>query len=241
MNGLKLLRDKKFTSIWKQTVNGANVLDIEEPSIKRLRKVPKRFEFNCTSTSQAHIFNNAEDYYRKIYYEIFDTTVTSLETRFETETIQLLNKFEQFVTGSGNVHVTEVTNFYKDFDGIRLELHRDIFLDKAKRSNQIIRTLNDVVNILKTDKALREVVEEYSRLIRILLTVPGSSCTNERSFSVLRRLKNYLRTTMKQQRLNDLMILHVYKNLVKDLDINKMLNTFITRCEQRGRIFSVIS
>lgn len=146
-NNLQLLRDKKFKIIWKKAVDGANMLDIEEASIKRPRKIPKRLQLS--SASQTHFFQTAENYYRKMYYEIFDITVTSLETRFDTETIRLLNKFEQFITGFENVDVTEITNFYKDFDERRLLLQRDMFLDTAKKQKHVIRTLKDVVALLK--------------------------------------------------------------------------------------------
>jgi len=42
----------------------------------------------------------------------------------------------------------------------------------------------------------------------LLLVVPATSATAERSFSALRWLKIYLRATMGQARLNSLLILH---------------------------------
>ncbi|EFN62610.1 hypothetical protein EAG_00420, partial [Camponotus floridanus] len=63
--------------------------------------------------------------------------------------------------------------------------------------------------------------------IKLLMTIPGSSCTNERSFSVLRRLKNYLRTTMLQDRLNHVAILHIYNDITDKLDIEILMDEFI--------------
>ena len=48
-----------------------------------------------------------------------------------------------------------------------------------------------------------------SIVIRILLTLPASVASAERSFSKLKLIKNYLRTTMSQDRLSDLGILSV--------------------------------
>jgi len=43
---------------------------------------------------------------------------------------------------------------------------------------------------------------DVEQLIRLMLLWPVSSCAAERSFSALRRLKNWLQSTMTQQRLN---------------------------------------
>ena len=45
-----------------------------------------------------------------------------------------------------------------------------------------------------------------------MMVLPVTSCEAERSFSTLRRLKTYLRTTMSQERLNGLALLNVYNS-----------------------------
>jgi len=57
---------------------------------------------------------------------------------------------------------------------------------------------------------------EVERLITLLLVVPVSSATAERSFSALRRLKTFLRATISQHRLNHLAVLHVHKDKVDE-------------------------
>ena len=48
-------------------------------------------------------------------------------------------------------------------------------------------------------------------ILSIFLTKPVSSASSERSFSAMRRIKNYLRTlTMRDERLSNLSLLHVY-------------------------------
>ena len=58
------------------------------------------------------------------------------------------------------------------------------------------------------------------------------------SFSALRRVKNYLRMTMSQERLNYLMILHVHKDRTDAHDIKSILNEFVGDSEHRSRIFA---
>ena len=74
---------------------------------------------------------------------------------------------------------------------------------------------------------------EVEKLIRIYLTIPMSNATAERSFSALKRLKTYLRATMGQKRLNHLTFLHVHKDLTDNLDLNKILKTFVLINDRR--------
>lgn len=74
---------------------------------------------------------------------------------------------------------------------------------------------------------------EFNKLLKIILAV--SSCTVERSFSTLRRLKTFLRSTMTQNRLNDIALLHVHRN--EDIDIEQIANSFINSTKLRQNTF----
>jgi len=70
-----------------------------------------------------------------------------------------------------------------------------------------------------------------------MLTVPVSSCTAERSFSALRRLKTFLRSTMKQTRLNDVVLLNVYKQ--EEINNENIANKFIKTTKVRQNTFQI--
>lgn len=55
-------------------------------------------------------------------------------------------------------------------------------------------------------------------LLQIFATIPITTAIAERSFSSLRRLKNYMRSTMSEDRLNGLAVLHIHKHLPIDID-----------------------
>ena len=65
-----------------------------------------------------------------------------------------------------------------------------------------------------------------ARLYRLILTLPATSCSCERSFLALKFVKNNLRTTMTQERLNDLMILAVEAE-IKTSSSNGCRGTFL--------------
>jgi hypothetical protein len=87
-------------------------------------------------------------------------------------------------------------------------------LTTAKPSN-----LKDTLNV-----ANEELYPSISTVLSILYTMPASTATTERSFSVLRRLKTYLRTTMLQDRLTSLAVLHVHRDI--DIDIDRVMRSF---------------
>ena len=59
------------------------------------------------------------------------------------------------------------------------------------------------------------------------------NATSERSFSSLCRVKTYLRNTMGQERLNNLMTLHAHKEIIDSLDLDAIANEFIVNSEHR--------
>ena len=53
-------------------------------------------------------------------------------------------------------------------------------------------------------------MSEVKKLQRIYYTLPVTAATAERTFSAMRKLKNYMRATMTQKRLNNKMLMHCY-------------------------------
>ena len=74
--------------------------------------------------------------------------------------------------------------------------------------------------------------------IQLLIVVPATSATAERSFSC-RRVKTWLRSTMSQTRLNNTVLLHAHRHLTPD--ISTVTNDFINLNDQRRRIFGAAS
>ena len=79
-------------------------------------------------------------------------------------------------------------------------------------------------------------LSQVRHLLQLILVMPATNASSERSFSALCRLKNYLRTTMKQERLNHLMVMHVHKERTDKLDLKSVLNNFISDSEHRTTV-----
>lgn len=141
---------------------------------------------------------------------MFDRVLMSLKERFETNTFSHLDELEIFSIG-GDVDTKKIIDFYNDdFEEEKLLRDHQTFLDINQRKNVQLGYVKDVVTFFEKNNWCAGLVPEYFKLIQLLLTIPGSTCTNERSFSSLRRLKNYpLYSTMLQDRLNNIAILHL--------------------------------
>ena len=79
----------------------------------------------------------------------------------------------------------------------------------------------------------RSLLSEVCLLLQLILVLPATNATSERSFSALRRVKSYLRNTMGQKRLNSLMVLHVHKDLTDKLNLKDVANEFVGAAECR--------
>ncbi|PIK39824.1 hypothetical protein BSL78_23332 [Apostichopus japonicus] len=65
--------------------------------------------------------------------------------------------------------------------------------------------------------AVRAMFGEVEALLWLLLVSSASSTEAERSFSALRRLKTWLRSTMTQQRLNHVMVCYIHRERLAQL------------------------
>ena len=70
--------------------------------------------------------------------------------------------------------------------------------------------------------------------LRIYLCLVVSNCTEERSFSKLRRIQNYLRSSIVQEKLCMLSLISMEHEICKDTDLEAIINDF--GCKKCGVI-----
>ena len=73
-------------------------------------------------------------------------------------------------------------------------------------------------------------------LLKFLIVMPATNAISERSFSAHRRLKNYMRSTMSQERLNHLLVLHTHKDYTDSLELIAVTIEFVSFSEHRIQI-----
>ena len=69
---------------------------------------------------------------------------------------------------------------------------------------------------------------------RILLTISVAVASTERTFSKLKLIKSYLRSTMSQKRLNELAILSIEKKkILENLEYKNLISNFASQKARR--------
>ena len=76
-------------------------------------------------------------------------------------------------------------------------------------------------------------------ILQILITIPISSASCERSISTLRNLKTYLRSAMVQDRLNGLALMHGHREM--ELDIEQIIDLFANLHPRRIRMENILN
>ena len=109
---------------------------------------------------------------------------------------------------------------------------------KTSQSLKVLKvtSVRTVCEIMQSVPVAQEMSCEVDKLLRIYLTIPVTTATAERSFSALRRIKTYLRSTMSEERLNKIMLLHVHKDLCDSTDLSKIAQMFVS-CNSRRQGF----
>ena len=72
---------------------------------------------------------------------------------------------------------------------------------------------------------------------RVLLTIPMTVASAERSFSKLKLLKSYMRTTMTQERLNDLTTIALEGDMLEKINYEDMIEHFISKNTKKMMVF----
>ena len=87
------------------------------------------------------------------------------------------------------------------------------------------------------DATARQMFSEVSKLLALILSLPCTVASAERSFSMLRRLKSYLRESIGQSRLTHLTLMHVHKERLHKLDIKELKRRFVEKTPERMSVF----
>jgi len=230
--------DSSFILFWDLVEEKSQSLNIGAPRLPRQRKRPARFEYGHAS---AEFTSDPKDYYKRIYYEALDLIIMSIMERFDQPGYALYSNLEQLLLKSVKhedyeEELKSVSELYQS------DLHiEDLKVQLLTLSSQNIcsnPTFSDILDYLQTlDKPARNLYCEVVTVVKLLLVMPASNATSERSFSALRRIKTYLRTTMTQERLNNLMLLHVHQDLLDKIDLLEVAEDFVSDSKHRLSLF----
>lgn len=174
--------------------------------------------------------DTAEQYFKRAYFLPFiDTCLSQLKERFEQQTAiayQMSTVIPAFMDNCTFSQLEPAAKFYSTFlDGDTLALQTEYTRWQLYWSRQPASTRrpDKILEALQTASQLGT-YPLLTTLMRIFTTLPVTTATGERSFSALKYIKNYLRSTMGEERLNGLAHLYINRDIV--LDYNAVIDEF---------------
>ena len=215
---------------------------MEYPTLPCKGRPCKRYD---SGSSEVDRPGNVQDMYRRIFIEALDLIICGIQTRFDQPGYQVYCKLENLLKAANKENLDEelqfVTEFYGDLNIDQLRLYLDIMSQNLPKFNGRYTLQYVVVYLRDLTPIQRVLVSQVCTLVSLILVLPATNATSERSFSTLRRIKTFLRSTMTQVRLNNAMLLHIYSNMTESLNLIDIGNDFIFDSEHRLTLFGKFS
>lgn len=231
--------DEAFDLFWANVLLQQDQMGINDPALPRKRKVPARLE---VGTSESHYPLTPKDLYRQEYFQCLDLIGSYIKDRFNQPGYNTLKQVENLVIKSArkedyHAELDFVLKHYSDdLDPLLLGTQLELLATAMTSTNK--PTLRDVIDYVRSlSPGQRVSMSQVCVLLTLILVMPATNAVSERSASSLRRIKTYLRSTMCQQRLNNLMILHTHKERTDTLDLTQCLKDFTLSSDHRTDLF----
>ncbi|CAK6976724.1 zinc finger MYM-type protein 1-like [Scomber scombrus] len=163
------------------------------------------------------------------FYPVIDRLVNELRKRFSTDAGDVLSgvsalnpKHKSFL--DQRCLLTMAHNYGITEDNLNAELHqvRRLLERKSQQGHSVTTTLE----LLTLMAPYKDAFTDLYKLLCISLTLPVTSASCERSFSCLRRLKNYLRSTSGDARSSNLGLLAINIKRARALNVDKIIDAF---------------
>ena len=207
-----------FESLWGKMTALADRIDVQLEKPRAAIRMKHR--------STAGDANDTACLYFKVnvFFPFIDHCVAQLEERFPED------KSAMFLASKlmpNKIRTMTSIEMAKVFEWYSPDLPEgSTFQMEIQRWKDFCDDLNDTPKSLAESFVLSdpEYYPDIHEIFHILLTMPVGSVPCERSISALRRFKSWNRTTMTEDRLNGLALLHTHKD--KDVDRVRMLDKF---------------
>lgn len=171
-----------------------------------------------------------------MFYLLFYRFVNELDKRFNDTNNNIILTNINFISSSPDYfnfkspYLKTFLNHYSYFkiDPVHLESEFIIAKNLLSQSKNIDRKdgVHDLYSISKYLFQIPNSFPETLKIISILMTLPVTTASNERFFSSLKRVKSYLRLTMTDKRLNDLMVINVESDESSKIDLQEAVDIF---------------
>ena len=245
-------KDDQFQLFYDADKKAANSIKrIAQPAVPRKRKRPNYSIIQYVvgyegPASNAHYPETTEKYFKQMYFEALDAVVNAMEDHFEQPALKKFMNVEQLFLKTVNNQDASVelkavkTDFDGDFNADQLESELHLLATIFKDSKPV--DFHDICKTLQAmDKDVRPMIKSIWTITRMVLTSGATSATPERSFSMQRRIKTWLRSTMGQKRYNSLSVLNAHTDVVDKLSLVEVAERFTAAQDKRRNDFGTFA
>lgn len=237
--------ESRFNSFYEDVLKQSSGLT-DEPSLPRYRKRPRRFD----EGEQPHCYQIPKERYRHLYFEALECAYGEVERRFKQADFQVIQSLECLLIKAANNQKAEpeeclMKYLEKDINVQTFCTQLTMVADMIKTAFQHtpvkkVTSLRTIADAMNQSEIYKRMLGEIDKVLKLYFTFPVTSSTAERSFSSLRRLKSFLRSTMTQSRLNNLLLLYVHTSETDDLELENIAREFISVNTRRLNYFGKI-
>ncbi|XP_028403931.1 uncharacterized protein LOC114526518 [Dendronephthya gigantea] len=215
---------------------------VEEAVLPRQRKVPRRLQ---DGDAVEHQHDSVKSLFRARYYEAIDLILAELNRQFDERSYAPLQHIEDVILNAANRDPCDISDDFKekynkeiDFDQVNIELKfLPGIIKQCLPEVRRVTTMDTVISAVTQGQNGAFVVPNLARLLQIYLLAPMSAASAERSFSVQRHIKNYLRSTMAQKRYNNLLMFNIHKERIDNVDLRDLAKAFAEKNDRSIRFF----
>ena len=223
-----------------------NIKFVEEPILKRKRKEPKysllHYLEGYESRSEAHHPTTPRDHYRKQFYQAIDVLISSVSDRFDQPSFLVFENLEslliKILKGEETSAEMKIAREKYATDVNIIDLNVELATFKVLMKDKQREHFHDLLKEMRLlENPEKKFLVNVCKICRILTVNPASSATAERTFSLARRVKTWMRSTMLPTHFNSVSILNFYKDRTDKLDLIKIAKAFVQSDDNRMRIF----
>ncbi|KAL6484471.1 hypothetical protein MHYP_G00065160 [Metynnis hypsauchen] len=202
-----------FNQIYEQAVRMAAQVNVEPTQPRAAGRQKHRENVPAEGVK--------EDYLRNMAIPFLDHVISEFESRFSPLSVSASRLMGLIPSVQCNsdvmVDISEAVALYQDDlpspEVIHQELKRWKLKWQAKSSHQ--RPSSCAPAIRECDEMM---YPNIFKLLKIACTLPVTSCECERSASTLRRLNTFMRSSMGEDRMSSLALIHTHYKMALDLD-----------------------
>ncbi|KAG2701688.1 hypothetical protein I3760_06G056500 [Carya illinoinensis] len=228
---IQKLRNEGWENLLENVVSFSKKFDID------ILELSSRYVQGCGRHQRDHI-TIEHNYHFEIFKATIDFQMQELDNRFGEGTTKLLTLSSALDPKDGykSFNIDDICCFVEEYYPLDFSENEKINLRFQLKHFEVDVFTNPIFQDLRSiaDLCQRLVETEKSktyylidRLVRLILTLPVSTATNERAFSTMKIIKTRFRNKIEDEFLANNLVVYIEREIAKNFDLDSILDDFV--------------